>query len=387
MQRLTPLLLVGVLLTWLTPVAAQTPDYIIQSNGAPMRALVQPPGYTPRLAPATAAAVPAAPAARADLPASGALAAKPAAARPKVRIGVILPAESSALGEAAAVVRSGVEAAAQVDQSAELYSVDATGDNVVERYRAAVADGVNVVIGPLSRDSIVKLAPSVTVPTLALNSVGREAAANPKLYSLSLIVEGEARQLARLMRDDSRAAPLLVVGGDALSQRLGKAFADEWRAAAGKPVRQMAFDANDMAPLLQAAGQADAVALALDVAQAARLKSALTPDVPVYGTSQLNVGGMQPELAGVRFIDMPWFLMPAHPAVQRYPRPAAPLTRQTERLYALGIDAYRLAVQLAGSRPGAVVRLDGVTGDLKLGRDRAFERQLPAGVMGGNALQ
>ncbi|VEB40497.1 Lipoprotein activator of PBP from the outer membrane A [Chromobacterium violaceum] len=362
------------------------PDYIIQSNGAPMRALVQPPGYTPRLAPATrrrpgracgqgrSAGIRRIGGETGGRPAQGENRRDPA--------GGIVGA-----GEAAAVVRSGVEAAAQVDQSAELYSVDATGDNVVERYRAAVADGVNVVIGPLSRDSIVKLAPSVTVPTLALNSVGREAAANPKLYSLSLIVEGEARQLARLMRDDSRAAPLLVVGGDALSQRLGKAFADEWRAAAGKPVRQMAFDANDMAPLLQAAGQADAVALALDVAQAARLKSALTPDVPVYGTSQLNVGGMQPELAGVRFIDMPWFLMPAHPAVQRYPRPAAPLTRQTERLYALGIDAYRLAVQLAGSRPSAAVRLDGVTGDLKLGRDRAFERQLPAGVMGGNALQ
>ncbi|MEO3959389.1 penicillin-binding protein activator, partial [Chromobacterium piscinae] len=163
MQRLTPLLLVGVLLTWLTPVVAQTPDYIIQSNGAPMRALVQPPGQTPRLATPT----PTPTAVRADAPASGALAVKPAT-RGKIRIGVILPTESSALGEAAAVVRSGVEAAAQMDQSAELYSVDATGDNLVERYRAAVADGVNVVIGPLSRESIAKLAPSVTVPTIAL---------------------------------------------------------------------------------------------------------------------------------------------------------------------------------------------------------------------------
>ncbi|XLM21196.1 penicillin-binding protein activator, partial [Chromobacterium piscinae] len=137
--------------------------------------------------------------------------------------------ESSALGEAAAVVRSGVEAAAQVDQNAELYSVDATTDNVVQRYRAAVADGVNVVIGPLSRGAIAQLAPAVTVPTLALNSIDRDAAANPKLFSLSLIVEGEARQLAQLMRDDGRATPLLVVGGDALSQRLAKAFADEWR--------------------------------------------------------------------------------------------------------------------------------------------------------------
>lgn len=384
MQRLTPLLWIGVALTWLTTAQAQTPDYIIQSNDAPMRALVQPPGQPPRLAPLPAEGAAVAP--RAETLASAPVA-QPAGGRPKLRIGVILPNESSELGEAAAVVRSGVEAAAQVDQNAELISVDATNDNVVARYRAAVADGVSVVIGPLSRSGIAQLAPAVSVPTLALNSIGREVAPNPKLYSLSLIVEGEARQLARLMRDDGRVNPLLVVGGDPLSQRLGRAFADEWSKLSGAPVRQMGFDAANMDALLAAAGQSDGVALALDVTQAVTLKSALTPDVPVYGTSQLNVGGNQPGLAGVRFIDMPWLLMPGHPAVRRYPRPATPLTAQTERLYALGIDAYRLAVQLAASRPGAQLKLDGVTGDLKLGRDRVFERQLPAGVMGGNALQ
>ncbi|KZE83648.1 penicillin-binding protein activator [Chromobacterium subtsugae] len=379
MQRLTPLL-VGVLLTWLAPAMAQTPDYIIQSNSAPIRALSAPPGQTPRLAPAQ-------PVAAAPLAALASAPAARSAARARVRIGVILPMESSALGEAAAVVRSGVEAAAQVEQNAELVSVDATTDNVVQRYRAAVADGVNVVIGPLSREAIAQLAPAVTVPTIALNSIDRQAAANPKLFSLSLVVEGEARQLARLMRDDGRVNPLLVEGGDALSQRLAKAFADEWRALTGKDAQRRPFDGGNLPALLEASGQADALALALDAAQAAKLKAALTPDMPVYGTSQLNIGGNQPELAGVRFIDMPWFLMPDHPAVKRYPRPAAALTPQTERLYALGIDAYRLAVQMAAARPGAVIRLDGVTGDLKLGRDRVFERQLPAGVMGGNALR
>ncbi|MBM2885467.1 penicillin-binding protein activator [Chromobacterium amazonense] len=387
MQRLTPLLLVSLALTWLTPALAQTPDYIIQSNGAPMRALQQAPGQTPRLAPAQAQTAPAAAALPSPAPAASAPAFRPANGRPKIKIGLILPNESAALGEAAAVVRSGVEAAAQVDQNAELVSVDATTDNVVQRYRAAVADGVNVVIGPLSRGAIAQLAPAVTVPTLALNSIDRDAAANAKLFSLSLIVEGEARQLAQLMRDDGRANPLLVVGGDALSQRLAKAFADEWRRLNGKDALRQAYDPNNLPALLQASGQADSLALALDAAQAGKLKAALTPDLPVYGTSQLNAGGSQPELAGVRFIDMPWFLMPDHPAVKRYPRPTTPLTAQTERLYALGIDAYRLAVLMAGSRPGAAVKLDGVTGDLKLGRDRVFERQLPAGVMGGNALQ
>ena len=78
---------------------------------------------------------------------------------------------------------------------------------------------------------------------------------------------------------------------------------------------------------------------------------------------------------------MPWFLMPEHPAVRRYPRPSTPLTMQTERLYALGVDAWRLAVLLAGARQPLGLKLDGVTGDLKLGRDRLFERQLPMAVL------
>ncbi|WP_280954889.1 penicillin-binding protein activator [Paludibacterium denitrificans] len=79
---------------------------------------------------------------------------------------------------------------------------------------------------------------------------------------------------------------------------------------------------------------------------------------------------------------MPWFLMAQHPAVKRYPRPTQAMTLQTERLYALGIDAYRMAVQLARSRSSANLRLDGVTGDLRVGKNRVVERQLPVSIMG-----
>nr|WP_199066585.1 penicillin-binding protein activator [Chromobacterium sp. ASV5] len=386
MQRLTPLL-VGVVLTWLTPVLAQTPDYIIQSNSAPMKSLLSP------AAPAASAPQPAQPkpqpAAPLNPPPSVAASAPQAKAPPRaaLRIGVLLPAETTALGEAAAVVRSGVEAAAAADQNAQLVNVDATAQTVVAHYREAVASGVGVVIGPLSRAAIAELAPYVTVPTLALNSVGREAPYNPKLYSLSLTVEGEAKQLARLLRDDGRANPLVLASGDALSQRIRQAFSDEWRVLAGKAPQVLAVTADNLPVVVQAAGQTDAVVLAVESRDAAPLRAALSPDLPVYATSQLNNGNTPPELAGVRFIDMPWFLMPDHPAVKRYPRPTTPLTVQTERLYALGIDAYRLAVQLAALRQNGALKLDGVTGDLKLGRDRVFERQLPAGVMGGNRLQ
>lgn len=367
MQRLTPLL-VGVLMTWLTPTMAQTPDYIIQSNTAPLKLLGQqaPKPAVPATAPRDASAT----------------AAKPQPAGGRLRVGLLLPTGSATLGEAAAVVRSGVEAAARVDQNAELVPIEASEDTVVAGYKQALASGVNVVIGPLSRGAIAAVAPAVTVPTLALNSIGREVPANPKLFSLSLIVEGEARQVARLMYEDGRANPLLLFGADSLSQRLRQAFIDEWRSLSrGKSPMALEAKPDSLPAILQAAAGADAVFMALDAHEAGIVKAALAPELPVYGTSQLNGRGSAVALAGVRVIDMPWFLMPEHPAVKRYPRPAAALTMQTERLYALGVDAWRLAVLLAGARQPLGLRLDGVTGDLRLGRDRLFERQLPMAVL------
>jgi outer membrane PBP1 activator LpoA protein len=84
--------------------------------------------------------------------------AKPLAAPGKspvrVKIGLLLPTESKLLGEAAAVVRSGVEAAHDADPQAEVVVIDADEHNAAQRYREAVASGVNVVIGPLSRAAL-----------------------------------------------------------------------------------------------------------------------------------------------------------------------------------------------------------------------------------------
>jgi outer membrane PBP1 activator LpoA protein len=82
------------------------------------------------------------------------------------------------------------------------------------------------------------------------------------------------------------------------------------------------------------------------------------------------------DLAGVRFLDMPWLLQPEHPAVMVYPRPSFRDALELDRFYALGIDAFRVAqTLLAGKTTGG---LDGVTGRLTLGQDRQFSRGLTA---------
>jgi outer membrane PBP1 activator LpoA protein len=398
MQKLAPLI-VGVMAVWLCVAQAQEPDYIIQSNAAPLNPikglLLSPsaaraaiPPVAPSVAPVVS--VPAVPAV-APVAAVAAVVTPQAETAPvavplqsknhaKVRIGLLLPTESKTLGDAAQVVRAGFEAAATLDGQAEVVYVDEQQSDVVARYRATVASGVKVMVGPLTRQGIAAIAPYVTVPTLTLNALDANLAPNAKLLSLSLTVEGEARQMARLMRDDGRNNPLVVRASDVLSRRLTQAFVEEWQKETGAAPQVLDWPMS--APLTDTLAQSDAVFIAMMPPDAAALKAALPASMTVYATSQLNLGKTDASLAGIRFIDMPWFLMTEQAEVKRYPRPSASLTVQTERLYALGIDAYRLAVQMATTKwsPGSL-RLHGVTGDLKLGRDRQFDRILPLAVM------
>jgi uncharacterized protein len=62
---------------------------------------------------------------------------------------------------------------------------------------------------------------------------------------------------------------------------------------------------------------------------------------------------------------MPWQIQADNIAVMAYPRASATLsTLEQQRLYALGIDTYRIIRELVGQR--GKFEIDGVTGRLKL---------------------
>lgn len=361
MQKLAPLWF-GVFAVWCGFAAAQAQDYIIQQNNATAKS--RPVAHHAASAPLTN-------------PVSGAL------KHGKPRIVMLLPTLSPALGGAAEVVKAGVEAAAKVDDAAELSLVATRDDDVAELYRQAVSQGAQVVIGPLTREAIAALVPRITVPTLALNTLEREAGSNSRLLGLSLSVESEARQLARLMREDGRSKPLVLSASDAIGQRMTRAFTEEWQRLTHNQPMQVQWDSAS--PPAEQVSQVDSVFLALGHAQAAAAKAVLPSELAVYATSQVNERTADARLNGVHFIDMPWLLMLDHPVVRRYPRPETALTTQTERLYALGIDAYRVALAMAGKTLQPGWQLSGVSGDLKLMRDRQFERELPASSVGEGA--
>lgn len=308
-------------------------------------------------------------------------------------LALLLPLGSKAFGMHAEAVRNGFLAAAQAQGGTALpvnvYSVGDDPQQTVETYIKALGLGARVVVGPLTRDGVTALAESavVMVPTLALNVPEGRIPAVPEFYMLSLQAETEARQVAQLAWQDGRRNALTVMGETLLLRRIHLAFVEEFTRLGGTHLAALPFttDPEGLARIKKAADAAietetaDMAFLALDLTRA-RLSRAYLSTLPIYATSQINPGNTSPlvafDLAGVRFLDMPWLLQPEHPVVMVYPRPDYDDSVEFSRFYALGIDAFRIAMVLLAGKPEAV--FDGVTGRLTLGQDSLFVRALTA---------
>jgi uncharacterized protein len=249
------------------------------------------------------------------------------------------------------------------------------------------------VVGPLTRGGVTALVESamVIVPTLALNVLESSVALPPELFILSLHAEAEARQVAQLAHQQGHRNAITVFGDSLLMKRIHQAFVEEFTRLGGAHVAEFAFtnDPEGLARIKEAAGLgvAETAFMALDV-RGARLTRPYLDPLAIYATSQVYPASAGPlvffDLAGVRFLDMPWLLQPDHPAVMIYPRPDYREAFELERFYALGIDAFRIGQELlVGDVRNA---LDGVTGRITIGNDRQFTRVLTAAQFRGGRL-
>ena len=313
-------------------------------------------------------------------------------------IALLLPTGSDAFAKPAEAVRGGfLEAASKQSGTptpVRLYAATDEPANIVKAYREAIGAGARIIVGPLTRRGVTAVATTlnlIKVPTLALN-VPEGVAANPlNLYTLSLQVEAEARQVAQLALKEGRRKAITVADQSTLSKRMRDAFVDELHRGGGWQIADYVY-ATDSATLERmrqaaASGAADMVFLAIDAGRARAVRPQLA-SLPAYGTSQLNPGatGLSGfvDLADVRFVDMPWMLQADHPAVMVYTRSATRESEDLERLRALGIDAFRVAQELlAGKRD---LDIDGVTGRLSLAPDGQVKRVLPVARIAGGQL-
>lgn len=312
----------------------------------------------------------------------------PAPTEPRVpHIALILPLKSPAFAKAADTVRQGFFAAASKEVNGlpvRVYPCADESTEVVALYLQALSNGAVAVAGPLTRNGVAALAanPSLNTPTLAMNML--EGSRTDQLYFFGLPAETEARQSAQRATNAGILSATVVSTNTVLSKRLAQAFSEEWQRAGGILQAEIVY-AGDPTPLKELSQEpGNSVFLAAEIDKARLLRPYINAAIPVYATSQVFSGNTNTltnyDLADVRFVDMPWMLQPDHPAVMIYPHVVPPMSPDMERLYALGIDSYRLLQILFEHNRANVLPLDGVTGKITL-NGHTFQREGAIAIM------
>lgn len=310
----------------------------------------------------------------------------PGEKKPDPHIALLLPLKSTIFGASASAVQQGFMAAANLNLTnphplslpVRVYGSFEESKDIVATYRHAIASGARAVVGPLTRSGVSALAEEndIPVPTLALNVTEQSTA--PQLFFFGMAIESEARYVARLAAQQGLHQAIVISTRSQLSKRLQSAFESEWSAKGGTLLRSLEFNGDYTAFANIAARQDTVVFLATDAANARLIKPYLPNGLPIYASSLIFTGNHETllnyDLNNIHFVDMPWLLQPDHPAAMIYPRPDPPLSAELERLYAIGIDAFRLVQLMIGKQAEAFMPLDGVSGHIRL-ENQIFQRE------------
>jgi outer membrane PBP1 activator LpoA protein len=306
---------------------------------------------------------------------------RPAAAKTDL-VALILPLDAPAYARAAEAVRDGFLAAAEVAGARSKCIVLAhKEEGVLAAFDEARDRGVRVVVGPLLRDDLKALA--IAEPdmpwTIALNQLDDRSALPPALFTFALTIESDARVLARRAHQDGMRKIDVISAEPAIMKRLATAFTGEWISGGGGPPADFRFDsAPEALTLLRrnlARTQPDAVLLAVDGHQAALVKS-FVGTIPAYASGlvfERPDAAVIRDLNDVTIVEIPWLVTPDAPQIAAYPRRDSG-SAALDRLYALGIDAFRVA-QAFGDDPPRHFELDGATGYITLNASRQFVRE------------
>ena len=293
---------------------------------------------------------------------------------------LVLPLESATFGQAAEAVAAGFRAAAELAETSITVIGHGDGDvlGAIDKARAARA---NVVVGPLLRDDLkALLSYSQTLPwTIALNQLEEDAPLPERIYSLALSIEGEGRQIARTMQSDGVRNVAIVAGDSPLQRRFAASFIGQWILLGGGAPGNFRIlrTPEGLTALRQELQRAapGAILLAADANDAALARPYL-PRTLVYASSQVSEAATPQamyDLEDIHFVEVPWLVDTATPQFASIPRPDW-LERNRSRLYALGIDAFAVALAF---EHGAPERLDieGATGHLSLGAQHRIMRE------------
>lgn len=288
----------------------------------------------------------------------------------------------------------------------------------------ARANDSDVIVGPLVKSKAAELlAVQSSQPDLGDNfkpslvllnqvpNMGSGATANAFIYQFAAAIEDEAFTLAEYLKAQGHHRLMLVTNDQPWSQRAGTALKENWRGsvaeanfrqtkdvtnvvgeAMGVAASQLRRDqlaaliGEDVEFLPRGREDLDAVVAFTDTLESKALVPALkfhfANDLPVYATSQTARGSDLGDLASFQITELPMLAQP-NPLTEQVLELFALGDSRLLELYALGLDAYRLATWTHWLRDngevlpqGEVIELHFASGKLTLGSGGRIVRKL-----------
>ncbi|MBN8717299.1 penicillin-binding protein activator [Thermomonas sp.] len=294
--------------------------------------------------------------------------------RPPLQVALLLPL-SGPQAPAAAAVRDGYLAGyyGETRRRPLLRFYDTT-PGVAAALARASADGNDFAVGPLLREDVdAVFAEDPPLPLLALNR--GDLSPTPGSAAFSLSPEDEGVSLALALAERGRRHVLLIAGGEVAQQRTANAAETQLRRR-GVQVTRLRHTPQLETTLAGLGTQPDAVLLVLKGPQARsvvpQLALANLGLLPRYASSQITLGtGKSDEdsaLDGTLFPTEPWLVepVPGLPSQAVAAARVATAKGPAARLFAFGLDAWRLTgyLQHLALQPNAAVQ--GATGRLQL---------------------
>ena len=294
-------------------------------------------------------------------------------------VALLLPFTGPLAGPGFAI-RDGVMAAYTADgapDSTHIRAYDTAAGDVRSLYEQALANGAELVIGPLPKPAVAAVAQmNHPVPTILLNESDRGS--NDNGYSFGLFPVNEARQVAYKAHKKGLRRALVIAPSGTWGDDIAAAFDTEWRGLGGVVVERMTYDDNTdlnvgvrdflhvsaraaKATQYHASAQSghsmyskrrqdfDMIFLLAYPSKARQIMPLLryyfAGNIPVYATSAVYGGAentiQDKDLDGIIFCDMVWVFNHALPS-KSWPEALNSYTR----LYAMGLDSYALASNL-----------------------------------------
>ncbi len=259
-----------------------------------------------------------------------------------------------------------------------IYDTGGTVAGAASAYQQAILDGATAVVGPLLRAGVDAVQDQVQGPVelLTLNHPASNHLPPPDVAEFALRPEADGAQVAeRMYRNGLTNAIVLASSVDEASRRAAQAFQSRFTALGGMITNTMDLDPAsvdyrkeiDILDLDVADPSTTAIFLAMRAPQGRLVMPQLRlagNKLPVFATAYIYTGTRNPvadgDLDGVTFCDAPWLFspLPGYPPQSTMAAQLPAAGGASARLFAFGMDAWRLVPYLSWLRthPGSYLR-------------------------------